>query len=227
MPLVIGGQQVAVPRLDVMSWLEHGLSWKVGESGVGARQVPVELVVVHCTGGERSGGGIHQTLTQRHVSVEFAIDATGGIWQYLDPMRFHAAHAGGLNRRAVGIECANAMRPTMPNARGRPLSKRIVQACDPRVGAFPNDWTADQQGNRLYYRASRRVDSLGLFPAQLASLRRLVEVLCDHHPVPLRLADERDYVPVAERASLRGVVGHVQCSLRHGDPSVDALDLFT
>lgn len=48
-------------------------------------------------------------------------------------------------------------------------------------------------------------------------------LLCERCQIPLAQADERDYVPVAERGGLRGVLGHGTVSLRHGDPSLDAL----
>lgn len=62
--------------------------------------------VVHHSGGDgRTPAGMYETLhNQRKLSVHFAIEDDGRVWQFLDPKEC-AWHVGKHNRMSVGAEC--------------------------------------------------------------------------------------------------------------------------
>lgn len=199
-----------------------GLTWKVGQCRVSARTRPVDLGVVHATGGEGRGDDfarIHGVLTRKGYSCHFAVGDSGAAVQYLDPALYVAAHTGGLNARSVGIEVENPMYPVRPGSRAR--SEGIVQVVSSTKGPLPGDFTV-RCGVKLYWRRSTRKVAMGLTPGQKATLPLLVRALSDALGVPWQKADARNYVPVSERADLRGWLGHSSVTLSHGDPSLDS-----
>ena len=198
--------------VECRTWIETGLTWPVGTSRVSLRTEAPCLVVVHATDGEGSAKSVHRVLTARGYSVHFALERDGAIYQYLDPVERVAAHTGGLNARSIGIEVvcrqSGSAQPVPVNP--RPLDQHIYQVVD---------------ANKNWVR-SRRGPCWGLYPEQLNSLKHLAEALCKLMGVPAEIADARDYVPRAERDSLRGVIGHAQVTTAHSDPPCAALDLF-
>lgn len=70
---------------------------------------PIRLVrqfLVHHSGGDgRNPSGMFDTLwRQRGLSVQFALEDDGRVYQFLDA-RENAWHAGAANRTSVGVEC--------------------------------------------------------------------------------------------------------------------------
>jgi len=67
----------------------------------------VTQIVVHHSGGDgKDPSGMYQTLWfNRFLSVQFSIEDSGKIYQYLDAQET-AWHAGAANGRSIGIECA-------------------------------------------------------------------------------------------------------------------------
>lgn len=223
--ITVGGVVRDVPGLDCEWGPALGLTWRVGQCRVSARTQPVRLGVVHATGGEGRGDDfrrIYDVLTRRGYSVHFAVGDSGRVVQYLDPALHVAAHVGGLNVASVGIEVENPMYPFRQLGE-RAASEGIVQVVSRVPGPLPGDFTT-RHGARLYWRRSWRRPCLGLTPGQAASMKLLARALSDALGVPWQRADARDYVPHAERARLRGWLGHAQVTLGHGDPSLDSLD---
>lgn len=188
---------------------EHKRTWREGQSRVAKRTTPPNLVCVHATDAENPAATVFASLSTRKLSVEFVIEQDGKVVQFLDPARFSAAHVGGLNARAIGIECVCRLHPN-GNPRNRPESSQIVHVVNP-----DGTWLK-----------SRRRACLGLFPAQVEALTLLVELLCSRMGIKPLAADPRDYVPPEERAALVGVIGHAQVTLKHGDPPLNALAPF-
>lgn len=228
MSLVVDGKVIEVEGLDVESGPALGLTWPVGRARVKERTFLPDLGVVHATGGEGGASRVFATLSNadhgRGYSVHFVIERSGRVVQFLDPARYEAAHVGGLNARSVGIEVANQMFPTGALI-GRPKVESIVQVVGPIVGDYPHDFTT-RNGVRLYYRRSGRKACMGLLFPQLRALRLLAAALSSSLGIEPRRADLRDYIPIAERANLKGWLGHSNVTLGHGDPSLDSLDLF-
>jgi hypothetical protein len=207
--IVYAGALCEVP--GVATWMpsQHGMTWRAGTSRVRVRTVPESLICLHATDGEGDARQVYRTLSAKSLSVEFVVERGGRVVQFLDPARFQAAHVGGLNARAIGIEIVCRVHAD-GNPWRRPVSSQIVQV-------------VDAQGN--WHRSNRR-ECLGLLPAQTDALHRLVDWLCSATGITNTLADQRDYVPPAERAALRGVIGHAQVATEHGDPPLDAMALF-
>lgn len=67
----------------------------------------VRQFLVHHSGGDgRNPSGMFETLwRQRGLSVPFALEDDGRVWQFLDA-REMAWHAGSANKSSVGVECA-------------------------------------------------------------------------------------------------------------------------
>lgn len=209
MGLILDGRDVRM-KTEVVDYLQHGFTWPIGSHGVKLRKEKPRQIVVHITGGEGGGRQVFTTLSNRGYSVHFVIDRGGMIWQYLDPARAVAAHTGHLNDASIGIEVANSGWPVASNPYSRPLTERWVHIVD---------------ADKRYVRTKTTV-GLGLFPVQIASLKELVRMLCVTLAVPYQRADMRPYVPVAERQELRGILGHCQVTLSHGDPTLDALQIW-
>lgn len=201
--------------VDGKTWLQHGLTWPVGTSRVALRTEAPCLVVVHATDGEGSAQSVHRVLTARGYSVHFALERDGTIFQFLDPAERVAAHTGGMNGRSVGIEVVCRQSGTLQPVpvKPRPKDEHIYQLVD--KAKTPPKWIS-----------SRRAPCWGFYPEQLAALKKLVAGLCRLMGVPAELADARDYVPLPERAALRGVIGHAQVTTGHSDPPLAALNLF-
>jgi hypothetical protein len=228
MGLVLSGQVVPTPDLVVRSYLEHGMRWPIGESGVKVRLAPPDLAVVHATGGQDGIVGapgakaFFDRISARKLSVEFYLDEAGELWQFLDPMIVSAAHVGGLNDRAFGIEVENRMYP-VDSKLGRPMSEGAYQVVGPK---YTGDDFILRDGVKLYWQRSRRKSAMGLYPVQRETLRKLAKFLTQYTSVTGQLATDKDYVRRADRKSLLGWLRHSQVTLKHGDPSVDSLELF-
>lgn len=233
MPLVLDSLVVETP-FEVRSWLDTGMDWKPGERHPESGRVYVQdrpalptLVALHATGADRPNEydppRVFENLTLRGYSVEFCLGEDGVLYQFADPVRHHCLHVGGLNKRAVGIECVNHLRPRKGS--GRPPSESIVQVCGIVPKNYPRDFVVGRDKRRRYYWRSGRLVADGLYPAQLETLRGLSLVLEERLGIPRRRSDERDYVPVGERGELpAGWLLHSQVTLRHGDPSLDSFD---
>lgn len=98
--IVAGGKQVpcAVP---VLNWAQHGLVFP----GLAPRK-RTDVVTLHWTGAENPAEVMFANLRKRGLSVHFFIGHKGDVWQFNDADA-NAAHASGMNARAVGIEIQN------------------------------------------------------------------------------------------------------------------------
>lgn len=67
----------------------------------------ITQIVIHHSGGDgRDPSGMYQTLWfDRFLSVQFAVEDNGKVYQFLDTKET-AWHAGSANGRSVGMECA-------------------------------------------------------------------------------------------------------------------------
>jgi len=84
-------------------------SEKIDGKRYGARSKGIDgisQIMIHHTGGDGNGAGrVFNTLhNERGLSVHFAIDDDGMIWQFLD-CKDRAWHGGKHNNVSVGIEC--------------------------------------------------------------------------------------------------------------------------
>lgn len=96
---------------------------------------PLRLVrqfLVHHSGGDgRNPSGMFETLwRQRGLSVQFALEDDGRVYQFLDAQEM-AWHAGSANRTSVGVECC-----LYPDAHANP--NYYDEASRKRTGNLPH-----------------------------------------------------------------------------------------
>ncbi|HLB23522.1 MAG TPA: peptidoglycan recognition family protein [Dehalococcoidia bacterium] len=203
---------------------ESKLEFIIGRDKCKARALDeVSLVTVHDTAGEGSGPAIYRTLKSRSVSVHFAIDRAGLIWQFCDPAVVTAFHMGPGNSRSIGIEIANAVFGGGVKPGLFANLRRYVLTGRERL--YGRTVTIDEYRGR-----SRRV--LGHFDAQKSALSGLVRTLLREFPtIPPRLPPRSLLVepgprPVGTRLdpAWRGVASHLHFSDAHVDCVGDAYE---
>jgi len=195
--LEIGGKRIACHR--TVHWSDSGLVHLSGRHGCRDRKLPVDLVVVHWTAGERTAKQSYGFAQRLRYGYQIAIDRDGIIWQHCDPARTVTQHGGPLvNSRSVGV----------------------VMTC---YGFVSGDQQPPLIGRdrptystRLHGRPRKLA---GYYPAQLDALGRVVEALCDTLDIPRQVPSGPDAVMMrGQLARFRGVVGHYHVSGAKSDP---------
>lgn len=183
--IVVAGERVVV-QAPVRTWHESGLAFTTRS----ARSVTT-CVCLHWTGAENPPEALHRNMSASRLSVHFAIDAAGVVWQFMDASRFGAhCQAHGANGYAVGIELIN---------RGVGLdlpSRGVVRAT--RVEKI--------HGKRVTYAA--------FTTTQVASCLALVEGLCAAYRLPMQVPTVPSgdvlatNMSLAQARAFRGVAPH-------------------
>lgn len=130
-------------RINTSFEVNHSLQFTIGEDGTGNRTRFQPLVggVLHWTAAENPGNRVFTTLTTKNISVHFAMDPDGTVWQYADPARVYTLNAGrSLGEKTWAIEIANygAASPSrIPDrARDRPGYTAVVNGRERRIADF-------------------------------------------------------------------------------------------
>jgi N-acetyl-anhydromuramyl-L-alanine amidase AmpD len=163
----------------------------------------IRKVVIHCTGGIRSPGGVYETLRNRKgprtpdgLSVHY-VEAVDGEMVQMAPHSLVCLHAGEANPDSVGIEVIN---PLLPG----------------RVADMERKRGVHRATYRDRVRGRREVTLLDLTSAQTDALLLHVEWLCDVLRIPRRVPTEADgslmrrEMTRAELDAFEGVCGHFQ-----------------
>lgn len=116
--LVVDGARIAVPGVNVVSWLDDPARAPKVTDGATRKQRPL-AIVLHTSRGVpgkvREGArpstvaetlARYQSRTERQVSWHLTIDTDGDVLQQADASTWTAWHAGHANRWTVGIELA-------------------------------------------------------------------------------------------------------------------------
>lgn len=209
---------------------ESKLEFIPGRDKCKARDGLPTLVTLHDTAGEGSGPTIYATLKRRSVSVHFAIDRAGLIYQYCDPAAVTAFHMGPGNSRSIGIEIANAVFPAGIRPGLFAYAKQLLLTGREKLygrAAVEDDYRGKK----------RRV--LGHFEAQKGAIRSLVETLLREFPtIPSRipplspLRGPEVTLPPFRVTGLRldptytGVASHLHFTDAHVDPAGDIYEAF-
>lgn len=234
MILVRGAYVEPVLELKVVPFAQSGHEFIIGRDKCKARALDaIDLITVHDTAGEGTGKAIYQNLIRRKVSVHFAIDRAGVVWQFCDPAIVSCFHMGKGNSRSIGIEMANAVFAGGIKPGTFAWAKKLVLTGREKL-----------YGRRIIrdeYRGKAR-NVLGHFDAQKTALAILVKTLLREFPtVPRRLPDRSALFPAGpepldlasgKRAPLRlvgsrldpawqGVASHLHFTDDHVDAAGD------
>lgn len=202
--LIINGVGRPV-NATVRTWHETGLEFPHGECGSRDRSHPCRLGVLHWTGGEGDGPRVHRVLHDRGLSIHFALDREGVIWQYADPGLTACAHVGkSANPVSWGVEVVDygwvAKGARVP-ARGVPRER----------------YEAVIQGQKMTV-----ADYL---PDQYCALGALCDVVCDTLGIPRVVwPGPSELAPWSELGAFTGMCGHMHISRRKADPGTRPLD---
>lgn len=211
--IIIGGKRIRLGLPNertpiVLTWEDHGISFKPGEGHNKKRRLPIDLVVWHWTGGEGEPPAMAQVLKTRGYGVEFAIARTGVIYQFVDPKEVDTADAAGVNARSVGIEIVSyGFRQSAPNWKA------------PKIGLDRAEREVSIHG--------QRVRTAAFYPAQLEAARALADGLSRALGVPRKVPLTAAGVPITkamsttEIARFSGHVGHYHLTAQKLDPGPD------
>lgn len=220
---MVGDGQCVLPS-------ESKLEFIPGRDKCMARNTQPTLITLHDTAGEGTGPAIYRNLINRSVSVHFAVDRAGVIYQYCDPAVVTAYHMGPANSRSIGIEMANAVFPFGIKPGTFAWAKKLVLTGHEKL--YGRQVVEDD-----YRGKKRRV--LGHFDAQKKAVTSLVATLLREFPAipkripplsPLRGPDVT--LPPFRVGGVRldpdwqGVASHLHFTDGHVDPAGDIYEAF-
>lgn len=176
--------------------VNHSRTFHVGESGTGRRDQPLVGGVLHWTAAENPGNRVFETLSTRGISVHFAMDRDGTVWQFADPATTYTTNAGrSLGRKTWAIEIANygIARTPPEEARDRGTHQATIQGRQRTVANF--------------------------YPVQRRNVFELATLIHDTLGLPKRVAVEPvEFVPWARLRNADGILGHYHASVQKADP---------
>ncbi len=198
--ILVAGERVLV-QAPVRTWHESGLEFTTRSA-----RTTTSCVTLHWTGAENPPEALHRNMSASRLSVHFAIDAAGVVWQFMDAGRFGAhCQAHGANGYAVGIELINrGVGLTLPD-RGVVRATRVEKI----------------HGKRVTYAA--------FTTPQVASCLALCEALCAAYRLPMQVPTIPSGDVLATNMSLadarrfKGVAGHFQFERSKVDPGLELL----
>ncbi len=210
--IIIDSARIQI-NAPAITWHDSRLSIKPPR-GAGCRQFEPKKFVLHWTGGENAASTVHTTLQSRGrlgLGVDFCIEGSGVIYQYLDPAVHYGYHVGSRhNPTAIGVEiCSYGFR--WPVWTRWSLKKVPKRARDRTV------YETRFRGVRHYI--------ADFYPAQKQAVFALVDALTKAFPrierkVPKDLTGEYKHhtLPRKEATNFCGVCGHYHLSKRKTDP---------
>lgn len=185
------------------TWEITGLQFKPGEAANKARKTPIDLAVVHWTGGENPPPVVYNTLRSRGLGIEFVIDVDGVVWQMADPLLVNTADAGAFNERSLGFEIVSAgVLKDGKVSRGRVVRKETVH--------------------------ESKLNCLDFLPAQVTALGKALKALHATKlflfeltaPVDEKMEPHPTELPGRYIRLYRGVVGHLHLASTKTDPGL-------
>lgn len=197
--IIVHGERVTVDA-RVKTWHETGLAFpeRRGRSVTSA-------VVLHWTGAENPPDRLFANMRAARLSVHFAIDQQGSVWQFMDAhLRGAHCHAHGANGFAVGCELIN---------RGSDLK-------------CPTQGIERQLRREAIH--GRAVTYAAFTEPQITAALALTEALCRTYGLPMLVPRERGDVlatamSLGEARAFRGVVGHLNFERGKVDPGLELL----
>lgn len=209
--IICNGKKVPIEWSKVVLWNEEG-GLKCEEEQYRKRLRPRKsrMFVVHwdvCL----SSRSMAKVLKDRGLSVHFAIDNDGTIYQLMDTQHV-AWHAKGVNNHSVGVEISNAVHLRFQKEyQEMGLPKRPVILKDVVHGKEMKPYT-------------------GFYPVQIEALKALTRALHNGLGIPYRTPLDSNgnlFRAVDKRVigrSFKGVVGHYHLNPNKKDPGNLELD---
>ena len=150
------------------------------------------MIVTHwdaCTSAKKC----KYVLEARNISTHFCIDNDGVIYQYVDT-NDTAWHAGGVNKRSIGIDISNAYYLKY---------NKLYQ----KKGFQPRPILTNSvvHGRKLK-------PHLGYYKIQIEAYKVLLKTLTEHYNIQLKTPDEAKVIKEAKRGKYNGVVCHYHVS---------------
>jgi len=173
--------------------------------GASHRVCPVDLIVLHWTGGEGDSISVNATLQKRRLGVDFVVDGKGMIVQYANPQKHATMHCGKQNHRSIGIEIVNYGFRSSPEkipvkGRDRGIITDIIHHKHISFACFRQ--------------------------SQKESVLALVQFLCQKFDIPLVAPAWNTVIQTPVLLDFRGIVGHFHLSLKKVDPGTEILEMF-
>ena len=193
----------------------------------------IRQVFIHHSGADRENPGVMRDVlhNQRGLSVQFAHEDDGRIYQFLDAVEA-AKHAGKHNQISIGTECC-----LWPDARKRPnyyseanrartgnlphaVKEEILQGMKMKVFCFPDEqveavcrWAAGLWVaiGHLRWKMLGRGDDMALTFEHAPTFPRSGKGGRSAQTIPRQV-----YKKALEHV---GLIGHLQCSKRKWDPA--------
>lgn len=202
--LIINGKEVNCD-VEVRNWHQHKMEFKPGR-GARKRISPIDLFVLHWTGGEGNAEAVYRVLNGRGLGIEFVIDTDGMIWQFCDPIFIDTFDAGNVNHRSIGVEIVS-------------YGFRTKATDVPGKGRFRNHSREKINGSTI--NAAQFNDK------QLKALQALLKAVCgaiDTLPYVLPYDASNSLITSAmtnqQLADHKGIIGHYHITNKKLDPGL-------
>jgi hypothetical protein len=88
------------------------------------RRRPVRFIVIHHSA-TRSAEDTRRVLLRRGLSTHYEVERDGTIYEYLDPEKYVAYHAGAANDQSIGIDMTHMPGEPWPRAQLEAAGKLI------------------------------------------------------------------------------------------------------
>ena len=180
---------------------------------------------VHHSGGDgRNPSGMYETLhNQRGLSVHFAVEDDGRIYQFLDAVEC-AYHAGGHNGFSIGVECA-----LYPDADASPDYYSAANCA--KRGNLPHAVREEVlQGvrRRVFVMPDQQVEALARLAAGCwcGLMLRTGKQEFERPPAFPRAGNAIPRAVYAGHEKHVGLIGHLQCTDHKWDPAGFPWELF-
>lgn len=170
-----------------------------------AAEHPKDLIMLHFTAGNSGENAAQWFASQRNrVSTPYVVDRDGTIFELYDPKywSFHLGIKGthAHDRRSIGIEIANMgplkLRKGMLHSWPRDYSQIFCNLTD------TDRYVQARYRGFDYYAAYT--------PAQMQSVQKLVDHLCERFGIPKAIPDaqQREKFDLAYFANYKGIASH-------------------
>ncbi len=199
MTIIVGGHEFETP-FPSKNWIDTGMAFTPGHGGrlSGPKQV-INKALLHFTGGEGNAKGLFAVLQSRDLGCEFGIESDGTVVQFADPVFVDCWHGGIVNPTSWGVEVINGGIPSLAK-KDRGTQKTVIHG--------------------------RSLEIANFYPAQVASLRGLLEIVNGALGIPMKFPQDEagmlltTVMDPRELALFSGVLGHFHVTTSKIDPGV-------